>query len=252
MDTPIPNQIPTDVGKPDRGLQADGTSARGQNGYSNLPAQAGTPTPVGGYRGNGNSFSNGGYREDSSSSEDQATIKVEGYLEILPDYGVLRAADAGNQLTATGSREPEAVSRKPEADGSLPRDVYISQSQIRRFDLRMGDKVSGMARPPREGERYLSLLRIEKVMDKDPEEAKRRPRFENLTPIFPNEQLKLETDKKILSTRLLDLVSPIGKGQRAMIVSPPKSGKTWLLKEVATGITKNHPEGNPRRHLPYR
>ena len=106
----------------------------------------------------------------------------------------------------------------------------------------MGDLITGMARPPKEGERYLSLLKVEKVAGLDPEQAKKRPLFASLTPIFPNEWLKLETRQDILSTRLIDLVSPIGKGQRAMIVAPPKAGKTWLLKDIANGITVNHPD----------
>ena len=192
-------------------------------------------------------FSNG-FRDDNST-EDQPTIKVSGILEVLPDYGVLRATEEADSVKRTASSGNEVsedtlnANRLPlNASSGLPKDVYISQSQIRRFDLRMGDKVEGIARPPKEGERYLSLLRVEKVMGVDPEEAKRRPRFESLTPIFPNEHLNLETTKNVLSTRLIDLVAPIGKGQRAMLVSPPKAGKTWLLKEIARGISENHPE----------
>ena len=167
--------------------------------------------------GNNNNVVSGG--SDYFSGE---TVQVEGTLEILPDYGVLR--------------------QENKVDESLPKDVYISQSQIKRFSLRMGDLITGMARPPKEGERYLSLLKVEKVAGLDPEQAKKRPLFASLTPIFPNEWLKLETRQDILSTRLIDLVSPIGKGQRAMIVAPPKAGKTWLLKDIANGITVNHPD----------
>jgi transcription termination factor Rho len=106
----------------------------------------------------------------------------------------------------------------------------------------MGDIVEGVARPPKEGERYLSLLKVTKVAGIDPEEARKRPRFERLTPVFPEEWIKLETDKDILTTRIIDLFAPVGKGQRAMIVSPPKAGKTWLLKDIAQGITANHPK----------
>ncbi len=119
-------------------------------------------------------------------------------------------------------------------------DVYVSSSQIKRFNLRPGDFVSGQARPPKDGEKYLSLLRIEAVNGSDPEKAISRPSFEKLTPVFPNEQIVLETESDILSTRLIDLLVPIGKGQRGMIVSPPKAGKTWLLKDIAHGITKNN------------
>jgi transcription termination factor Rho len=121
-----------------------------------------------------------------------------------------------------------------------PDDVYVSQSQIRRFGLRTGDRVTGVVRPPKENERYYSLLRVELVNGMDPEVARSRPNFDQLTPIFPNEQLKLETEPHVLATRLIDLVAPIGRGQRGLIVSPPKAGKTMLMKAIANGITSNH------------
>lgn len=121
-----------------------------------------------------------------------------------------------------------------------PEDVYVSQSQIRRFGLRTGDLVAGQVRPPKETERYHGLLKVEAVNGLDPEEAKRRPVFEKLTPIFPNEQLTLETRSNLISTRLIDLLSPIGRGQRGLIVSPPKAGKTTILKRIANGLTSNH------------
>ena len=123
-----------------------------------------------------------------------------------------------------------------------PDDVYVSQSQIRRFGLRTGDRVAGQVRPPKENERYFSLLRVELINGIDPDVARNRPHFDQLTPIFPNKQYKLSTDPHILSTRLVDLVSPIGRGQRGLIVSPPKAGKTMLMKAIANGITSNHPE----------
>jgi len=119
-------------------------------------------------------------------------------------------------------------------------DVYVSSSQIKRFNLRKGDFISGQARPPKDGEKYLSLLRIEAVNSMDPEKAISRTSFNRLTPIYPNEQIKLETRSEIFSTRLIDILAPIGKGQRGMIVSPPKAGKTTLLKEIAHGITENN------------
>lgn len=122
------------------------------------------------------------------------------------------------------------------------RDIYISQSQIRRFMLRGGDKVEGVARPPKDSERYYGLLKVEKVNDLTPEESMRRPWFDDLTPIYPKQQLTLATGKTPLSTRILDLVAPIGMGQRGMIVSPPKAGKTTIMKEIAAGITKNFPD----------
>lgn len=121
-------------------------------------------------------------------------------------------------------------------------DIYVSQSQIRRFGLRTGDMVVGQVRPPKENERYYSLLRVEAVNGIDPEAAKLRPQFESLTPIFPNERFILETSPGNLTTRLLSMIAPIGKGQRGLIVSPPKAGKTTVLKHIANGITANHPE----------
>jgi len=128
--------------------------------------------------------------------------------------------------------------------GYLPgeNDIYISPSQIRRFNLSIGDLVSGQVRPPKEGERYYALLKIEAVNLEDPELSKERIDFENLTPLFPEEMISLENKVDELSTRLIDLFSPIGKGQRGLIVSPPKAGKTILLEKIANGITNNHPE----------
>ncbi|NOZ29384.1 MAG: transcription termination factor Rho [Chloroflexi bacterium] len=121
-----------------------------------------------------------------------------------------------------------------------PEDVYVSQSQIRRFGLRTGDFVVGQVRPPKETEKYYGLLKVEAVNGLDPEVSKQRPQFERLTPIFPNQQLKLETESNILATRLIDLIAPIGRGQRGLIVSPPKAGKTTILKRIANGITTNY------------
>ncbi|MBA2454009.1 MAG: transcription termination factor Rho [Chloroflexia bacterium] len=118
-------------------------------------------------------------------------------------------------------------------------DVYVSQSQIRRFGLRPGDRIAGVIRPPKDNEKYHSLLRVESVNGIDPESARRRPNFDHLTPIFPHERIDLETQPHVLSTRILDLVAPIGRGQRGLIVSPPKVGKTILLKSIANGITAN-------------
>ena len=123
-----------------------------------------------------------------------------------------------------------------------PDDVYVSQSQIRRFGLRTGDMVIGQVRPPKESEKYYSLLRVEAVNGMDPEAAKQRAHFESLTPIFPDERFTLETSPTNLTTRLLSMVTPIGKGQRGLIVSPPKAGKTTVLKHIANGISANHPE----------
>ncbi len=146
----------------------------------------------------------------------------EGVLEILPEgYGFLRS---GSNLLPSAN------------------DIYISQSQIRKFNLNTGDYVSGAIRPPKEGEKYFAMIRIEAVNFRPPELTSERINFENLTPDYPKERLILETEPGILSTRLMDLFSPIGKGQRGMIVAPPKAGKTTLLKEIANGIAHNHPE----------
>lgn len=152
--------------------------------------------------------------------EESETKEIGGVLEILQDFGFLR----------TDHLRPGV------------NDVYISMSQIRKFDLRMGDYVVGLARPPKQGEKYWGLLRVNQVCGLTPEKVLQRPVFERLTPVFPDERVRLETEKDILSTRLIDMLSPIGKGQRAMIASPPKAGKTILLKEIAHGVTTNSPE----------
>lgn len=121
-------------------------------------------------------------------------------------------------------------------------DIYVSPSQIRRFNLRTGDKIYGITRPPKPGEKYKALLYVKKVNGENPESAVKRPDFDTLTPIYPEERLTLETSPTELSTRIIDLMAPIGKGQRAMIVAPPKAGKTILLKKVANSISQNHPE----------
>jgi transcription termination factor Rho len=121
-------------------------------------------------------------------------------------------------------------------------DIYISQSQIRRFNLKVGDKVSGLARRPKENERYWGLLKVEKVNGEDIDKIKDRPSTDDLLAIYPDTQITLSTEKDILTTRIIDLVSPIGFGQRGLIVSPPKAGKTWLIKDILSGVAKNYPE----------
>jgi len=123
-----------------------------------------------------------------------------------------------------------------------PEDVYVSQSQLRRYELRSGDMVIGHVRPPRESERHYGLLKVESINGSTPDKARHRPRFESMTPIFPEERLNLEYDPKVLSARLINLITPIGRGQRGMIVSPPKAGKTTILKDTANAITANHPD----------
>ncbi|MGQ9474296.1 MAG: transcription termination factor Rho, partial [Candidatus Caldatribacteriaceae bacterium] len=154
-------------------------------------------------------------------TESKGYIFSEGILEITPDgYGFLRTSD---DFTPSEN------------------DVYVSPSQIKRFALSSGDKVAGQVRSPKEGERYYALLRIEAINDEDPEQAKKRPLFENLTPIFPDEQYVLETSSTEISTRIIDIFAPIGKGQRGLIVAPPKAGKTVLLEKIANGISANYP-----------
>lgn len=125
---------------------------------------------------------------------------------------------------------------------SGPDDIYVSPSQIKRFDIRVGDTVSGQIRPPKENENYFALLKVETVNGEDPEKARERTIFENLTPLFPQERIKLENSSEDISTRLIDLICPVGKGQRGLIVAPPKTGKTIFLQKIAKGIEANHPE----------
>ncbi|MBN1963484.1 MAG: transcription termination factor Rho [Anaerolineae bacterium] len=123
-----------------------------------------------------------------------------------------------------------------------PQDIYVSQTQIKRFDLRTGDMIIGQVRPPKDSEKYFGLLRVEAINGRGPEQVRNRPRFEELTAIFPQERFNLETTPRILSTRLINMIAPVGKGQRGLIVSPPKAGKTTILKDVANAISHNYPE----------
>ncbi|HQG30704.1 MAG TPA: transcription termination factor Rho, partial [Deltaproteobacteria bacterium] len=158
-----------------------------------------------------------------AQSEKDIYISGQGTLEILPDgFGFLRSAD---------------YSYLPGPD-----DIYVSPSQIRKFNLKIGDEVRGNIRPPKDNERYFALLKLESINGEEPEEAKHRVPFDNLTPLYPEEKFTLETTHDNLTGRTLDLLSPIGKGQRGIIVSPPKAGKTMMLQSIANSITKNHPE----------
>jgi len=156
-----------------------------------------------------------------AQTEQNGVIYGEGVLEILPDgFGFLRSPDS-NYLPG-------------------PDDMYVSPSQIRRFSLKTGDTVSGQIRPPKDGERYFALLKVENINYEDPEIAADKILFDNMTPLYPTERIQLETDPDNLSTRIMDLMTPIGKGQRGLIVSPPRTGKTMLLKDIANAVTKNH------------
>jgi len=150
-------------------------------------------------------------------------IFSEGVLEVLPDgYGFLRAPDY-NYLAG-------------------PDDIYVSPSQIRKFDLHTGDSVAGQIRSPKEGERYFALIKVESINFEPPARGRERVFFENLTPLYPQEQIRLEADPDNLSTRVMDMMAPLGKGQRALIVAPPRTGKTMLMQAIANAITINHPE----------
>jgi transcription termination factor Rho len=158
-----------------------------------------------------------------AQTEKEGLIYGEGVLEILPDgFGFLRAPSY-NYLPG-------------------PDDIYVSPSQIRRFDLQTGDTISGLIRPPKEGERYFALLKVESINYEPPEAAKDKILFDNLTPLYPEERIRLERDNGDMSARVMDLLTPIGKGQRGLIVSPPRAGKTMLLQSIAHSITENHPE----------
>ena len=163
------------------------------------------------------------FRIEQSLLDKDTVIRGEGVLEILPEgYGFLRSQD-WNYLYG-------------------PDDIYVSPSQIKRFDLRTGDTVTGQVRPPKEGERYLALLKVETVNYEEPDKTKSRIAFDNLKPRYPDERIRLERTNNDLAMRVVDLMSPIGKGQRGLIVAPPKAGKTILLQKLANAITENHPE----------
>ena len=156
-------------------------------------------------------------------ADSEVEITGEGVVEVLPDgFGFLRSPDV-NYLPG-------------------PDDIYVSPSQIRRFSLRTGDTVEGEIRSPKEGERYFALLKVERINYEEPERAREKILFDNLTPLYPNEHLNLESAGADVTTRVLDLMTPIGKGQRGLIVAPPRTGKTMLLQNIANSITHNHPE----------
>ena len=158
-----------------------------------------------------------------AQTEKSGLIFSEGVLECLPDgFGFLRAPEY-NYLPG-------------------PDDIYVSPSQIRKFDLRTGDTVSGQVRPPKDGERYFALIKVEAVNFEDPEVTRNKIFFDNLTPLYPQERIRLETTKENLTGRVLDMLCPVGKGQRGLIVAPPRTGKTMMLQSIANSITLNHPE----------
>ena len=163
------------------------------------------------------------FRIEQNLLDADAVLRGEGVLEILPEgYGFLRSQD-WNYLYG-------------------PDDIYVSPSQIKRFDLRTGDTVAGQVRPPKEGERYLALLKVETINGTDPDTARQRITFDNLRPRYPDVRLRLESSSEDLSMRVVDLIAPIGKGQRGLIVAPPRAGKTILMQKMANAIAENHPE----------
>ncbi|HXY32328.1 MAG TPA: transcription termination factor Rho [Gemmatimonadaceae bacterium] len=163
------------------------------------------------------------FRIEQNLLDADIVLRGEGVLEILSEgYGFLRSQD-WNYLYG-------------------PDDIYVSPSQIKRFDLRTGDTVAGQVRPPKEGERYLALLKVESINNDDPDHAKHRIAFDNLRPRYPDKRLRLENSTGDISMRVMDLIAPIGKGQRGLIVAPPRAGKTILLQKIANSIVENHPE----------
>ncbi len=192
------------------------TAPRPENGRSNTESQRSSQ--------DGNKPHQDGNRQSQNANRDvpeEPPLVRQGVLEILPEgWGFLRQ----NNFDASGQ------------------DVYVAQAQIKRFGLKTGDAVSGAVRPPKDTERYYGLLRVETVNSVSPEQAKQRPNYEELVPIYPEERLILETDPKNFTARVIDLIAPIGKGQRAIVVAPPKAGKTTILKSIANSITANHPE----------
>lgn len=203
---------PREAGKPEEKSTVDSpqTTAKGEAVSSSVVEPQAQPSPF--------------YRSSSNRelSQDAQTQEVSGILDIQPEgHGFLR---------------PKFIPSS--------RDIYISQSQIRRFLLRPGDLVFGIARPPKDTERYYGLLKVEKVNNIAADDSIKRPHFDDLTPIYPKKQITLEAGKTPLSTRIIDLVAPIGFGQRGMVVSPPKAGKTTILKEIAAGISKNFPKAH--------
>lgn len=241
-ETKVPEETPQEGSKETRSAETKGTKGEETSGtsVSSEPSEPSSEAPaprrihIGGsssnndqprsYDDRGSQHSGGnGYhhrQQNDYNAQNTPTEEVKGFLDVQPEgHGFLR---------------PKFIPSN--------RDIYISQSQIRRFSLRPGDLVEGVARPPKDTERYYGLLKVEKVNGVSADDSIKRPYFDDLTAIYPTKQVTLATDKTPISTRLIDLIAPIGFGQRGMIVSPPKAGKTTILKEIAAGISKNFPD----------
>ena len=209
------------VKKESKDAKKDSESYSRQNKNKNYSRNDKKDSPKGSKETNGNRDNRNRYREPDY--EFDAIIESEGVLDVMMDgYGFLRSSDY-HYL-------------------SSPDDIYVSQSQIRLFGLKKGDTVLGNVRPPKEGEKYFPLIQVNKINGLDPKIVRDRVSFEHLTPLFPDEKFVLADKKNTISTRIIDLFSPLGKGQRGMIVSQPKTGKTMLLKDIANAIAANHPE----------
>ncbi len=226
-DNPKPSQAPTKH-KERKTNSSDNTNSKKEKTKPSSPKGRNNNQNNSNHQNNNNNQKNNGNRDNRNryrepDYEFDAIIESEGVLDIMQDgYGFLRSSDY-NYL-------------------SSPDDIYLSQSQIRLFGLKTGDTVLGQVRPPKEGEKYFPLIKINKINGLDPQVVRDRVSFEHLTPLFPQEKFNIAERQSTLSTRIIDLFSPIGKGQRGMIVSQPKTGKTMLLKDVANAIAANHPE----------
>lgn len=212
---------PTEIPHQNRQQASPAATDENQTPKPNNPQNGGNQQKNNNRNNNPNQNKKNNYREPDYEFE--GIIESEGVLEMMPDgYGFLRSSDYGYF--------------------SSPDDIYLSQSQIRLFGLKTGDTVKGVVRPPKEGEKFFPLVRVTKINGHDPQAVRDRNAFEHLTPLFPNEKFNLAGERSSVSSRIIDLFAPIGKGQRAMIVAQPKTGKTMLLKDIANNIAANHPE----------
>ncbi len=260
------SKVPSENGAPAAAPSAIPASQSGQPNQGGQQGQGGQPFQRRGRHSLGNTGAQG--QKNGTTTLDLVELKdmrIEALNQIAKDLGVLGAAGLRKQelifkILQTQAEKSGLIFSEgvleclPDGFGFLrapeynylpgPDDVYVSPSQIRRFDLRTGDTVSGQIRPPKEGERYFALIKVDAINFEPPEESRNKIFFDNLTPLYPDERMKLETAKDSFSGRVMDLLTPIGKGQRGLIVAPPRTGKTMLLQSIANSITTNHPEIN--------